>query len=438
MRNKKLIYVALLTLIVLVAPALIRYLFFDNLPIGEQAYYHLNAAKTDAEFKTPYHYLMNYINPVILQVVLGLLSVILFYFMLKKLNFKNESFYACLVLVLSPIFIYTFTIISPHSLAVFLMILGSWLFIQDNKIISASAAIPFVLASYNIFNSLLILIILGSYILYKKEKIYLAASIAAIIVILSIYLKNPFLISYEIVSKTNFMERLLSDFGGLLGFSVFGLVLLIIGIAAHGKKKLYTYPLFIFFIIMFFVKPESTIYFNFLVAFFGGVGLYKISRTKWNINLIKDLILIVFVCGILFSAVSYGKILSLSGPDNNIKDSMEWLSEKKERVVFSHYSYGFIIRELANQNVIMDSMSRYADNYEELLNDSNMLLYSRNLEGTEKILKKHNIYYILIDKRMREMIWEGEEDGLLFLLKNPETFENVYSEKGVDIWRYKK
>ncbi len=140
---KKLIYAILIAFLVLATPLFVRFYFYDNLPIGEQAYYHLRAAKTATNdnlafyerpfFKTPYHTLINYVNPVLLQLVLGLLSLALFYLILDKFSFKKEIFYIMLVLVLSPVFIYTFTVLSPHSLAVFLILLGSWLLVQDSE-----------------------------------------------------------------------------------------------------------------------------------------------------------------------------------------------------------------------------------------------------------------------------------------------------------------
>ena len=48
--------------------------------------------------------------------------------------------------------------------------------------------------------------------------------------------------------------------------------------------------------------------------------------------------------------------------------------------------------------------------------------YSRDLENTKKNLKKYNIRYIyLYDKSL----WEKEDDGLLFLLRNNNTFKRI-------------
>jgi hypothetical protein len=442
---KKLIYVLLIAFLVLAVPLFIRFHFYDSLPIGEQAYYHLRAAETSANdnlafyekpfFKTPYHYLIGYVNPVILQFILGLLSAGLFYLIANKFGFKKEKFYMIVVLALSPIFIHTFTVISPHSLAVFLLLLGFWLFAQENKILSAISIIPFALASYNIFNSLLMLLALGSYYIVKREKIYLVVA-AAVLATINIIFMNPFLISYQILEKTSFVVQLLSDFGGFLGFSVFALILFAAGFVSYGRKKLYAYPLLLFFIIMFFIKPETTIYLNFLVSFFAGIGLFRLANMKWKVELIRDLIIVILICGLMFSAVSYVKSLSSSMPDREFKESMDWLSRNRQGIVFTHYSNGFIIETLGNKKVMMDSMSKYGPKFEELLNDSNTALNSRNLEITEKIFKKYDISYIVIDKKMKENIWKGKEDGLLFLLTNWQVFEKIHS-NGVEIWRYR-
>jgi hypothetical protein len=37
---------------------------------------------------------------------------------------------------------------------------------------------------------------------------------------------------------------------------------------------------------------------------------------------------------------------------------------------------------------------------------------------------------------MKEDIWEGREQGLWFLVGNSESFDRIYSTKGVGIWAY--
>ena len=51
--------------------------------------------------------------------------------------------------------------------------------------------------------------------------------------------------------------------------------------------------------------------------------------------------------------------------------------------------------------------------------------------------EKHidEVKYILIDSKTSELVWDGPEDGLLFLLRNNETFMNALSNPQVNIWQ---
>jgi len=36
------------------------------------------------------------------------------------------------------------------------------------------------------------------------------------------------------------------------------------------------------------------------------------------------------------------------------------------------------------------------------------------------------------------LVWEKEEQGLLFLLQNRETFKNIYNSSEIEVWKYLK
>ena len=68
-----------------------------------------------------------------------------------------------------------------------------------------------------------------------------------------------------------------------------------------------------------------------------------------------------------------------------------------------------------------------------------MMFQSRNLKDTEALLNKYNIRYIFITQDMKEgLVWTDNNQGLLFLLKNGETFKKPYSSDKIEIWQYLK
>ena len=87
----------------------------------------------------------------------------------------------------------------------------------------------------------------------------------------------------------------------------------------------------------------------------------------------------------------------------------------------------------------MDELFDYAPEVEQRYNDSMTIFNSRNLKTTTQLLDKYNITYIWIDKKMKTgQVWEKENQGLLFLLKNSERFKSVYDLDEVEIWTYIK
>ena len=80
-------------------------------------------------------------------------------------------------------------------------------------------------------------------------------------------------------------------------------------------------------------------------------------------------------------------------------------------------------------------MFEYYPYAEERFNDSLEIFYSRNLKDTKILLEKYNINYIWIDNKMKNgLVWEKEQQGLLFLFRNNETFNNIYNNQGIEIW----
>ena len=88
----------------------------------------------------------------------------------------------------------------------------------------------------------------------------------------------------------------------------------------------------------------------------------------------------------------------------------------------------------------MDEKTLYAPDVNKRYLDSQEIFTSRNLEKTKNILGGYNLSYIYITPEMKQgLVWNYEEDGLLFVLKfSPESFEKIYDKDGIEIWKVKK
>ncbi|MBR9691538.1 hypothetical protein GOV06_02025, partial [Candidatus Woesearchaeota archaeon] len=93
--------------------------------------------------------------------------------------------------------------------------------------------------------------------------------------------------------------------------------------------------------------------------------------------------------------------------------------------------------EFSNRQVLLDSEIYLIKSLNTKFNDSNTTFYSRNLKTTRSILDKYNIRYIWIDPKMKQgQVWTREEQGILFLFRNSETFKKLYSKDDIEIWEY--
>jgi len=153
---------------------------------------------------------------------------------------------------------------------------------------------------------------------------------------------------------------------------------------------------------------------------------------KWEISWIRNLTILFLLYGLLFSIVSYTPRLSMALPNNDIADGLSWLRyNSKEEVIFSDYKNGFWIEYFSGQPVILDPLVYNKSR----LDDSRFILNSRSLKETKLLLNKYNVSYIYIDNTLRQSI--GENKGLLFLLRNNETFKMVYNNSYTQIYELK-
>ncbi len=141
-----LVYVMLAAVIVLLIPHLVRFLFYNNIMIGEEPYYHATIAKQIIEQNNPYHLVLastGYFMGIdlaskLIPLLLGLLSVLVFYLILKDFKIKiKERFFISLILLISPAFIYLSVISSAYSVSVFLTLLGIYFFLKKKIIFTA-------------------------------------------------------------------------------------------------------------------------------------------------------------------------------------------------------------------------------------------------------------------------------------------------------------
>lgn len=391
--------------------------------------------------------LMNLIK--FLGILLGLIIVGLSFKILKELKIK-EWVLILVIFILSPSFIYIASNVNKYTIPFLLSLLALLLFLKYR--LSFVSIILWIIPFYNLPIGVFVFFMFFIYVYFKargKMK-WLLRTFLISVFLLSLYYSFLIKTLPEFMSfivrdiDLNFaFQNFISDCGGKIGLSLFVILSSLIGLFNLGKRS-FDYFLMICFILFLFL---CSIFFNFILIYlnlilviFAVYGLVALLNSKWESNLIKNLILIMLIIGILVSGISHIELLSKIGPTDSEIRSLEFLSKEEDKgIIFSHYSSGNMITYFTNMKNVMDINFVFAPNLTERYIDSDFLLNSRTREDANKIIKKYNITYIYINERMKESLWNDENDGLLFLLNtNVFDFDKIYDESGVRIWKVRK
>ncbi|MBL7050834.1 hypothetical protein ISS04_01580 [Candidatus Woesearchaeota archaeon] len=467
--KNSIIMLAILTVIILLIPLSIRLLIYDNSLIGSESYYHARIAQTIADdgilttdqlsyggatyLLNPYHLVISNLSKVIplnslLKItpfIFGILSFILFYLILKKLKVDLKTrFLTNLIFLSSPIFIYLFTSPNQHSIPFVLTLLTFYFFISKQKYFLIPLISVIIIPLFGLFHAITLILLLASYITITRKRLKRFMILFFAVLITSFLKFIPLYLQYTLPTTPSFLtfnlfNMFISDFGASMAFGIFTLFLSFIGFASIKKnhQDIIFYLLAILMIIISYHIPYLRIYLNLITSFLTASAIFLLLKRKWELKLIKTLTILVMMCGLIFSTTSYINRISHSDPDNEITLSLEWLNNQPKGVVFSHYSKGLWIESIANKPTVMDELFDYAPNVEQRYNHSHIIFNSRNIKTTTELLDKYNVRYIWLDKKMKTgQVWEKENQGLLFLLKNSERFKRAYHLGEVEIWTY--
>ncbi|MFC1741191.1 hypothetical protein ACFL3V_01500 [Nanoarchaeota archaeon] len=473
-KKNLLMFVVILLFLVLVIPTFVRFYQGNDSLIGSEPYYHFRAAREllqvgeynpfdapedisdmshsprDYSFN-PYHYLLVYASKIvslptasrILPLILGMLSIFLFNLLLKL--FIEEDYKRKIILILlvmNPAFIYTFTVSTPHSAAIALTLLGTFFFTRKglhNLILSVFCLA--IVSFFSLFNTLLAILLLLAYILTKKELQNRFIIVVFLLALFSFAKRTSFFYNYTYTPTINIVGNLFSDLGGILGFGIFSVILAIYGVASNWRRKS---DFILFFVLslmlisaLLFAGNMPNMYLMFFVAIAAGIGFVKLYELQWSVTSVKNLALLILVCGLMFSTVSYMTRLASMEPDKNTIESLSWMGSNtfKNGFVLSHYDYGYMISTVARNPVVADSLSASGYDQQFFYKVQDSMFYGRELKETRQLFDVYNIDYVYITPEMKSgKVWRRSNEGLLFLFTNNRTFKNIYDKDGFEVW----
>lgn len=463
----RVIFLIVLTIVILLLPNLLR---TSETYIGEDPYFYIRIADTIKENNIGYDelsysgrpsayslaqplvfsYLKKFLPEQIIiniiPIIFGLISLYLSYLILKELKVEpNINYLSLIILILSPPFIYIFSSYNAFTVITLIILLTFYLLIKKNII---SYFLFFIIPFFGYQYSLLALLLALIYTIKEKNiKEFYIILLISLFSLLIAYLPN--LSKYGLSESANFdkalkYKSLLSDLGGEAGISIFMIFLSLFGLSYLWKSKykhFFIYITLILFIIFVFYYPSFIIYLNFLLSFLAAIGLIYIIRSKWESETIRKLTMWILIIGLIFSSYNFVKEISLQEPNGNLYFALNFLhgSDSSQDVVFSHYSYGTFINTIANKKDFMDTKFLYAPNLNKRYQDYTTLLYTRNADLAESIINKYEIKYIIITKKMKQgLVWNQENEGLLFILNTGNSYKKIYYNDEVEIWRIRK
>ncbi len=438
-----------LAVLVILAPHLIRKISGKALLATQAPYmYHKSLAPLNFNYNSfIYSYILKVFSylfgfeaaSILLPFIFGLGSVYLILKISRLLRIEDSKAKLFLLIMLaSPIFIFSFSISNHYSMLIFFMALGFYLMLNNRIYYGVAILLILSLLSPIIaLNSFFYLVLIK-----RNTKTQIPGFFWPIFLFLLIiqffskqysYLINVYGFSAERYIFDAGLINISSDFGSLLGFPIFLFLLAFIRAVylwKHKKKYFAMHLLFIISVLIsIFITPLINIPANILLSFLAADALFMINKMKWKLDKIKKFTLFLVFLGFLFSFIAYVKFLDVSQPDNDLKEALEFLKGRDEGNVLSSRSNVYFIEYFADKkaspNILIDKN----------IEDFDAIYYSRNLEKTKELLSKHKIKYVVITEEMKDgEIWGNDDEGLLFLLQNSEMFKNIYKRNNIEIY----
>ncbi len=221
------IFIILLTLITSLIIPILRVISDKPVILGEKPYYDIRIAETVLEdglkfrdnlvfegrdyVAKPYHLvlasLFYFFTPenslIAISLITGLLSVIFFYLILKKLKINiYQRFFTFVVLLLSPAFIFTFGTANEFCISIMLLLLGTYLFLKSDKSFIYSLLVFLIATIFNLLNVIIIIFLFLFLIEIGIPKKREAHIILAFVLILALVYYVPLYFYSGFASKT--------------------------------------------------------------------------------------------------------------------------------------------------------------------------------------------------------------------------------------------
>lgn len=368
-----------------------RYLLLLALPIVPLI--RLLQDKPMLPLQAPYEALSTIPSPLLLALCSGslILAGILFHNILTLNKWSPETTrLAVMLYAVNPVILWAASGQLTFSLTCMLFALTWWLMQKNSKLYTIAAA---CLTSLGWWQALLAV---GTGIAFKGWGAPIIGAIGLIIF-------RP-----EIQSVT------LVEFGNPSGYSVFPVILAIMGITAvwKSKKKYYRIYLLSTLAIIGSIWAEA-LRAGVLMVFsaLGARAIAHVKNTKWEIKILQSLTILVICCGLLFGWLTNAYQLAEAPPSAETAQTLKSLKEYGDGKVLVPEDYIVWAEHFSEKQALKNKTALKS------------AIESFSLDTTIRILNQHGIKYVVITEEMRQT-WDRPDEGLQLVVKNNKTFKS--------------
>lgn len=441
--NKLILFLVLLIvcLVIVLLPHQYRDKYEGGNLIGEETYLNLRLASDPLLKYDELSYegrelaverglpLILFLNPEMLSrwlpTLLGILSFLLFFFLIKD-NFL--AFFSALIFILSPQFIYAFSTSIKYTviIPIFLLLLT----FRKKEIVSY--IIGGLIFLFDFFSGIIGLCVIY-YFIEDKKKVLIPAAIGLVFTYFNFYNLKNFTLNTFIYfpdEVKNYIHLIFSDLGSFSGLGIFTFFIAVIGVYFLWKDDLKFIGIYIIAIILL----VSSIFFNSLlfllsipVAYLASITFKELFNSTWESKSLKHIIIALLFCGVLFSGVAFEDRLLASEPTAIKMQAVDFLSTLKDQAtVLSSDENGHLITYSGHKSFI-DKNYLFIKDLKERKEISEKILFSPDKNTIHNILQQNKIKYILLDEKMKSF-------DLLTILENDKKFSKIYDKFNIQIW----
>tara|TARA_Y100000310_G_scaffold343773_1_gene452950 strand:- start:803 stop:2245 length:1443 start_codon:yes stop_codon:yes gene_type:complete len=442
-------YFTLLLTIIFLTVYLSNYLQQKLIIYGTESYYLLASTKGLTKGTFMIKSFLSFLPEQIyffLPLTLAFCSVYLFLKLFKTINLppKFTSIYLLLLLI-TPAIILTITTISTYAILLILILIGFFLLTKKNRTVQYLSLVPFILSTtIDLLSSLFLLGLLFVYFYAKKSQTKTLQkqnkNIFLIILTSTIiswtFLKLPLVVGpFVEKTKQSLFPNLITDLGGISGMSFFMILLAFIGIAVTWKRKnFYLAYLFLPLVIVAYIyNTQAIFHLTLTTIFFASFGIIKLFEQEWTLKELKKITFFILCLGLLFSTITYLDRIDEFGPSNVDLEMLTWIKNNvpENKVIFTDISESYFVNYFSEREVFYSPHQ----NSEKLVEEVETIINSTYIKTTFPLLQENNLSLIYLTEEMNLKLPQNE--GLLFLLKN-ERFKMVHSQKNYEVWIYEQ